>query len=582
MNKLNVFTKISFVLLWMGVFSCKNTDDNPNPDSNNSDENQVTIDTTYDPTYPDRAATIGFFLNNWQAKEFVLPSNVKPYEGTSGDADVTVTVNMNDVVTKVSKYVYGNNSNTWMGQMVDQPKLLQYIKDLSPHIIRAPGGSISDIYFWNELSAPPSDAPAQLLDGDGNEVPGDYWFGKNTADWTLSIDHYYQVLQQTNSEGIITVNYAYARYGTGSHPVQTAAHLAAEWVRYDNGRTKYWEVGNENNGNWEAGYRIDVSNNQEGQPEIITGKLYGKHFKVFADSMRAAASEIGSTIYIGAQLLDEPGEAWQTATDKNWNEGVLTEAGETADYFVTHDYFTDYYTDASPKEILSTGVTVPEDIMDYFDDLFSEYSIKPKPIALTEWNIFSEGSQQMVSDIAGIHAAIVLGELIQNKFGEASRWDLANGWDDGNDQGMFNNGDEPDAPKWNPRPAFYYMYYFQKTFGDRMVASSVDGSSDILCYASSFGKGEAAGLVLINTGKTVEKVRINIQHFSAGNHFYWYSLQGGSGKFSRKVLVNGQGTQGVSGGPLDYATLPAHKTKYDQGIFLTVEPKSVIYINVPK
>src|SRR5699024_3525589 len=179
------------------------------------------------------------------------------------------------------------------------PKLLQYIKDLSPHIIRAPGGSISDIYFWNELSAPPSDAPAQLLDGDGNEVPGDYWFGKNTADWTLSIDHYYQVLQQTNSEGIITVNYAYARYGTGSHPVQAAAHLAAEWVRYDNGRTKYWEVGNENNGDWEAGYRIDVSNNQDGQPEIITGKLYGKHFKVFADSMRAAASEIGSTIYIG-------------------------------------------------------------------------------------------------------------------------------------------------------------------------------------------------------------------------------------------------------------------------------------------
>src|SRR5699024_6145896 len=196
--------------LWMGVFSCKNTDDNPAPDSNDSDENQVTIDTTYNPIYPQTAATIGCFLDNWQAKEFVLPSNVTPYDAASGDADVTVTVNMNDVVTKVSKYVYGNNSNTWMGQMVDQPKLLQYIKDLSPNIIRAPRGSISDIYFWNESSAPPSDAPAYLLDGDGNEIPGGYWFGKNTAGWTLSIDHYYQMLQQTNSEGMITVNYAYA------------------------------------------------------------------------------------------------------------------------------------------------------------------------------------------------------------------------------------------------------------------------------------------------------------------------------------------------------------------------------------
>ena len=34
----------------------------------------------------------------------------------------------------------------------------------------------------------------------------------------------------------------------------------------------------------------------DGQPEIITGALYGKHFKVFTDSMRAAAAEIGATI----------------------------------------------------------------------------------------------------------------------------------------------------------------------------------------------------------------------------------------------------------------------------------------------
>ena len=35
--------------------------------------------------------------------------------------------------------------------------------------------------------------------------------------------------------------------------------------------------------------------------------------------------------------------------------------------------------------------------------------------------------------------------------------------------GSFNHGDEPAAPLWNPRPAFFYLYYFQKLFGDRMV-----------------------------------------------------------------------------------------------------------------
>jgi len=56
----------------------------------------------------------------------------------------------------------------------------------------------------------------------------------------------------------------------------------------------------------------------------------------------------------------------------------------------------------------------------------------------------------MTSYIAGMHATMVLGELLKNQFGMASRWDLANGWNSGDDMGMFNAGDEPDGvSKWN-------------------------------------------------------------------------------------------------------------------------------------
>ena len=95
----------------------------------------------------------------------------------------------------------------------------------------------------------------------------------NNDSWTCSVDKYYQMLQQTGNEGMITINYGYARYGTSANPVAAAAHLAADWVRYDNGRTKYWEIGNENHGTWEAGYRIDLSQNKDGQPEIINGTV---------------------------------------------------------------------------------------------------------------------------------------------------------------------------------------------------------------------------------------------------------------------------------------------------------------------
>ena len=38
-----------------------------------------------------------------------------------------------------------------------------------------------------------------------------------------------------------------------------------------------------------------------------------------------------------------------------------------------------------------------------------------------------------------------------------------------------------------PRPAFYYMYYFQKMIGDRVLNTEVSGAGavNILAYASS-------------------------------------------------------------------------------------------------
>jgi hypothetical protein len=224
--------------------------------------------------------TQGFFLNDFASKTASIPSFTE-YAKPTGAATATVTIDMNNPVTKVSKYLFGNNANVYMTQMVDQPELIKSIKSLAPNVIRFPGGNISSVYFWNAAKdQPPADAPAKLLDANGAEQNPGYWYGKNTEGWTLSVDNYYKMLEQTNSTGIITLNYGYARYGTAANPVAQAAHLAADWVRYDKGKTKFWEVGNESNGTWQAGYRIKTSDNKDGQPQIITGALYGTHFKI--------------------------------------------------------------------------------------------------------------------------------------------------------------------------------------------------------------------------------------------------------------------------------------------------------------
>ena len=180
-------------------------------------------------------------------------------------------------------------------------------------------------------------------------------------------------------------------------------------------------------------------------------------------------SKPGKTIYIGGQLLEKQPESWQTATDQTWNTGVLAQVNTTADFYIIHSYFTPYQENSSADIILNTAINNTADMMNYLKTSFTNASAAVKPIALTEWNITSQGSMQQVSYINGMHAAILLGEALKNKYGETSRWDFANGWSNGNDHGLFNIGDEPDVPKWNPRPAFYYMYYFQKTIGRQDV-----------------------------------------------------------------------------------------------------------------
>ena len=570
------------LLFTVGVFfSCKKNPGDPAPPTPPEDSIPVTPPVDPNPIDPATASTIGFFMDDWQPKIFAIPS----FTDTSMPSSTAVTVNIDagTIITKVSNDISGQNANMWMTQMVTEPLLMSYLTTLRPPLIRLPGGSTSDVYFWNAPNGtPPADAPSTLKDANGADVAPGYWYGTNTGSWTITVDNFYNVMQQSGSQGMITVNYGYARYGTGPDPVAAAAHLAADWVRYDKGRTKYWEVGNEDNGTWEAGYRIDVSKNKDGQPEIITGDLYGKHFNVFADSMRAAATENGTPIFIGAQLLEKEPESWQTSTDKSWNSGVLAQVKSSADFYIIHSYYTPYQTNATADVILNTAVDNTNAMMSYLQTTFTKYGAAPKPVALTEYNITSQGSMQQVSFVSGMHAAIVMGEALQNKYGMTSRWDLANGWNDGNDMGLFNNGDEPGVVKWNARPAFYYMYYFQKMIGDRMLKSTVTGSNDMLAFASSFSSGEK-GVILVNKGTTAQNVSIT-SNATAGKRFYYYRLTGGSdnGEFSRKVYVNGKGPDIISGGPSSYATLKAYSSETKNGIKVALPPRSVVYVVIDK
>ena len=512
----------------------------------------------------------GFFLDDWQPKTVVSPEYINTPQPTN-PATVTVTVDINDTITKVPQYIYGNNGVPWARKMNNNSELMKKITNLQPNVLRWPGGNLSNGYFWD--SSPgngPADIPSSIEIKTLNS-------GIHTDTWAMTLSDYYDMLDKTNSTGCICVNYSYARYGTGPDPVATAAHYAAEWVRFDNGRTKFWEIGNENMGPWQLGYEIDTTLNQDGQPHLISGDLYGRHSRVFIDSMKAAATEIGSEIKIGVGVMDK--RVTYNNVMRDWNKTIMPEIADVADFLIVHSYYTPYNQNSNVATILNSAAHT-KDYKEYVLNDLKTYGGKDNlPLALTEWNIFAQGSMQAVSYVNGMHATLVLGELIKNKYGEASRWDLMNSWSNGDDHGLFASTNEPNVNYGTPHAPFYYMYYFQKYFGDRFVNSTVSGSSNIISYASSFSSGQS-GVVLVNKGTSSQIVNLKMENLADAKSYYRFVLTGGTdnGNFSRKVFVNGEGPAGVAGGPENYKTLKAYGKSIYGDVKIDVPPLSVTYV----
>src|ERR1035437_90981 len=99
------------------------------------DESTIPIaptDSLYNPVDPAVAGSQGFFLDDWVAKAFTIPDYTLTTAATDAPTD-TISLDANAVVTKVPKYLFGNNVNLWMGQVVTQSALLSYLTDLSPN-----------------------------------------------------------------------------------------------------------------------------------------------------------------------------------------------------------------------------------------------------------------------------------------------------------------------------------------------------------------------------------------------------------------------------------------------------------------
>jgi hypothetical protein len=483
------------------------------------------------------------FLYDYQPKTFVKPASVDSLKPTN---KTTLTIKLKkDTICKVSKYVFGNAVAAWCGSYTDA-SLINATKLMAPTLIRFPGGTWSDGWFMDKV---PTDVPDSVYDG--NKYNGvsitatpKNAFGAHTGTqggWVTTTDQYYAFRKAAGvSEGLMTVNYGYARYGTSKDPVARAAHEAANWVRYDKGRTKYWEIGNETAGPWEYTFMIDPKKNQDGQPTFVTGALYGKHFKVFVDSMKTAAVKIGATIYIGGQVqaaADNGTSQWAIG-NRTWNQGFFNAVGDSCDFYVVHNYFNNSNV---VKDLLTKPGQSILDNVTYINNDIAKYKAHSKPITLTEYNM-SGGAPANVgsSFVNGMQASVLMCEMIKNKVFMGARW-FINGMMSGNELPNYVN---------KPRAEFYYLSYLQKYFGDVAIGTT-SINPNVLSYASRYSSGET-GMVVVNTSDAAQTVSVLTDSIGVGDKYYIYSFTSNSDSagFSPTVYINGVAPAKYQFGPI--------------------------------
>lgn len=460
--------------------------------------------------------------------EYLVDKNFIPFathdEQTlpTGSSDASVTVNASNHVNKVRQSIFGQNSVAWQGNVNPTASREQHWKNANFSLLRFPGGNWSNRFFWDG-NTPSSIKTESAMNGDiANLTSG-------TEGWTLETDEFPDLLTHTGADGIVCVNVGYAFYGTDADPVTTAADYAAAWVNQynvvQNLGIKYWELGNENYGPWQAGF------------DLATPQLYADACVIFAQKMKA----VDPSIKIGVVLYEGEGGFNNTPQAKDWNETVLPTVEDYADFLIIHHYPHPSTNQNNISEsAIYDAISVVDESMEMLHNQIETYTSKSGdyyPVAATEFNMRA-GIRNM-SRTNALFTTMMLAEYAKHDYGAVTQWDLQNGFNtETGDHGLVSSRD-PFLDEGSVNPEFYAFYYMDKYFGDMVVGSS-SNDDEIITYATTFATGEL-GLIVVNKGATDKVVDLNLNGYSSGTRMYWHTVDGDDSDFDRTVYVNGVG-----------------------------------------
>jgi len=326
--------------------------------------------------------------------------------------EAKISVNARDVLGKVNPYIFGTMlehwgvpdrhviyGGVWVGEGSSTPNIrglrkdvLEATREMSPTIMRWPGGCPADVYHWLDGIGPWEKRPCTLLSANySKDVEETNQFGTH---------EFVDFCREVGAEPYINVN-----VGTGT------PEEAASWVEYCNreGRTKYCAMRVENGHSdpfgvhyWGIGNELDL----DGEVGHMDAQNYARVAFEYSKLRRMVDPKI-KIVAVGSH-------------DDEWNYTLLKEAGHLIDYISIHKYYIhfvlnveDYYTlVARPLEAersfnrmtsLIDAVTPRERMT----SIWFQKTEKVK-IAVDEWNVWHMEADPPASPILAGYQKLTL------------------------------------------------------------------------------------------------------------------------------------------------------------------------------
>jgi len=314
-----------------------------------------------------------------------------------------LTVDATAVVRAVDGRFFGLNAVMWDDAFATA-ETTELLDSAGVRVLRFPGGSLSDEYHWKTNTTL-----------------------ANTWTWATSFDEFAQVATALNACVYITVN-----YGTGT------PEEAAEWVTYSNVTNRYgfkfWEIGNENYGTWEA-------DTQDVPHDPYT---YAARVKEYSAQMKAAdpTVRVGVVVIAGedsfANNSRHPATNPRTGRVHNgWTPVLLTtlrSLGVTPDFAIYHRYEQAPGAESDAVLLLSAR-TWPDDargLRQQLTDYLGPAGASVELVVTENNSVYSNPGKQTTSLVNGLFLADSVGNILQTEFNALLWWDVRNGQETGN------------------------------------------------------------------------------------------------------------------------------------------------------